>query len=89
MNGKSEKEMRRTVLHMAQLLGCVHEVKVIFLKYDTLLKHCTDANERYQIGLAGVTELHTLMGMRGALIVDGNIIIPQDKSFDPKKYIIS
>jgi len=89
MKAKSEKEMRKTVLHMAKLLGCVPEVQAIFLKYDTLLRSCTDVNEKYQIGLAGVTELHTLMGMRGALIVDGNIVIPQHDTFDPKKYIIS
>jgi len=85
---KTEKEMRKTVLHMAKLLGCVHEVQTIFSKYDNLLKTATDNNERYQIGLAGVKELHTLMGMRGALIVDGQIILPPEKTFDPNKYII-
>jgi hypothetical protein len=85
----AEKEMRARVLKMANLLGCVPEVETIFKKYDSLLRNCVDPTERYQIGLAGVSELHTLMGMRGALIVNGQIIIPQDKNFDPNKYIIS
>lgn len=85
----TEKEMRSRVLKMAKLLGCVPEVETIFKKYDSLLKGCIDPNERYQIGLAGVSELHTLMGMRGALIVNGQIIIPQAENFDPNKYKIS
>ncbi len=89
MTGKSEKEMRKTVLHMAKLLGCVQEVQAIFNKYDVLLKQSVDPNERYQIGLSGVKELHTLMGMKGALIVNGQIILPPDKNFNPNKYIIS
>lgn len=85
----TEKEMRIRVLKMAKLLGCVPEVENIFKKYDSLLKNCVDPTERYQMGLAGVSELHTLMGMRGALIVNGQIIIPQTQNFDPNKYNIS
>ncbi len=85
----TEKEMRNRVIKMAKLLGCVPEVETIFNKYDNLLKGCTNPTERYQIGLAGVSELHTLMGMRGALIVNGQIIIPQAENFDPNKYKIS
>ena len=86
MKGKTESEMRKTVMHMAKLLGCVPEVQAIFSKYDVMLKQATDPMEKYQIGLSGVKELHTLMGMRGALIVNDQIIIPQDKMFDPTKY---
>ena len=85
----SEKEMRNRVIKIAKFLGCDHEVESIFKKYDNLLKNCTDPTERYQIGLAGVSELHALMGMRGALIVNGQIIIPQAQNFDPNKYVIS
>jgi hypothetical protein len=84
-----EREMRTRVIKMAKLLGCVPEVETIFKKYDSLLRNCVDPTERYQIGLAGVSELHTLMGMRGALIVNGQIIIPQAENFDPAKYRIS
>lgn len=86
MKTKNEKEMRKTVLNMAKLLGCVPEVQAIFTKYDDLLSRAIDVNERYHIGLAGVKELHTLMGMRGALIVNGQIILPPDKNFNPNKY---
>lgn len=89
MKSKSEKEMRATIMNMAKILGCVQEVKDIFTKYDNLLKTTTDPMERYQMGLAGVKELHVLMGMRGALIVNDQIIIPQDATFNPNKYSIT
>jgi hypothetical protein len=85
----TEREMRTRVIKMAKLLGCVPEVETIFKKYDSLLKNCVDPTERYQMGLAGVSELHALMGMRGALIVNGQIIMPQAENFDPNKYLIS
>jgi hypothetical protein len=84
-----EKEMRKRVRDLAKLLGCLPEVEQIFKKIDFQLKFVTDPTERYYIGLNGVKELHTLMGMRGALIVNGDIIIPQAENFDPNKYIIS
>ena len=75
-NIKSEQEMRKQILNFAKALKCVPEVMTIFNKYDVLLKKAADANEKYQIGIAGVTELHKLFSCKGALIVNNQIVLP-------------
>lgn len=77
---KPESEMRKNVLFIAKHLGCVPEVQEIFQKYDKLLAQTTDPLEKVQIGHAGVKELHLLLGCRGALIVNGQIMLPPTNS---------
>jgi hypothetical protein len=59
----------------AKALKCSN-VMAIFNKYDLLLKQAANANEKYQIGIAGVTELHKLFSCKGALIVNNQIVLP-------------
>lgn len=75
-NIKSEQEMRKQILNFAKALKCVPDVMAIFNKYDLLLKQATNVNEKYQIGVAGVTELHKLFSCKGALIVNNQIVLP-------------
>lgn len=76
MKVKSEKEMRRDILATAKRLGCDHEAKKIFDRYDSLIKKCTNEKEKKDMAVMGIAELHRLFGCRGALIINGQVVIP-------------
>lgn len=78
---KSEAEMRKSILNIAKQLNCEGDIKKIFEKYDGYLRTATDPQERYLIGLSGVKELHTFLECRGALVVNGEVILPPQKNF--------
>lgn len=78
---KTEAQMRKSILSIAKQLNCEGDVKKIFEKYDNYLKKTIDPQERYLIGLSGVKELHVFLECRGALIVNGEIILPPNKNF--------
>lgn len=81
---KSEAETRRNILALAKSLGCDIEVRKIFERYDKLLKNCTNEVERKQISVMGAAELHRFLDCRGALVVDGQEILPADPNFKPE-----
>ena len=78
---KSETEMRRNILYHSKLLGCDGEAVKIFNRYDNLLKNCSNQKERMQIQIMGVAELHKLLQCKGALVINGELIIPQDPNY--------
>lgn len=71
-----EKKFRKHILIMAKNLGCYMEIKQIMEKYDNILKNCTNELERKQIGTMGIAEIHKYFFLRGALVVNGELIIP-------------
>ena len=81
---KSEAETRKGILGLAKNLGCDVEVRKIFERYDKLLKNCTNELERQQISIMGTAELHRFLDCRGALVVNGQEIIPADPDFKPE-----
>lgn len=80
---KSEAETRKNILGLARNLGCDIEVRKIFERYDKLLKNCTNETERYQISVMGAAELHRFLDCRGALVINGQEILPADPDFKP------
>lgn len=82
---KTEQQMRRNMLYHAKLMGMESDAKKIFERYDNLLRGCIDPKQRYQIGIMGAAEMHKLLCCPGALIIDGQLIIPQDPNFTPPK----
>jgi hypothetical protein len=78
---KTEAEMRKGLLAIGKALNCQQDVEQIFQKYDKMLKHCTNPDERYLIGLSGVKELHLFLQCKGALVVNGEVILPPEKNF--------
>lgn len=80
---RSEDVTRKTILATAKDLGCDIEVQKIFSRYDNLLKNCTNEVERQQISIMGAAELHRFLDCRGALVVNGQEIIPADPTFKP------
>lgn len=81
---RSEAETRRRILALAKSLGCDIDVQKIFDRYDKLLKNCTNEVERQQISIMGTAELHRFLDCRGALVVNGQEIIPADPDFKPE-----
>jgi hypothetical protein len=77
----NEIQMRKGILATARAWGCEKDVLQIFERYDRILKNCTNPTERYQIGVMGSAEIHKFLGCRGPLIIDGQEIIPADKTF--------
>jgi hypothetical protein len=76
----SEQEFRKKILQTAKRFGCDIEIKQIFARYDNLLKYSKNETERKQIALLGVTEIHKFLGCRGALVVNGELIIPAEEN---------
>ena len=72
----SEKETRVKILQTAKKLGCEGDVIEIFNKIDSLLRNCTNQQEREAIALLGVQQVHHLVSRYDApaLIVNGKII---------------
>ncbi|HVI42063.1 MAG TPA: hypothetical protein VM577_15535 [Anaerovoracaceae bacterium] len=82
---KTEVEMRRNILNHAKSMGFEGDIQKIFDRYDNLLKNCTNPEEKYQIQIMAVAELHKAMCCPGALIIDGVEILPAMPGFDPQK----
>ncbi len=79
---KTEQETRETIFRSAKRLGIPKEdVQKIFNKYDMALKNCTSELERQQISEMGAAEIHMLLGVRGALVVNNKEIIPKQEDF--------
>ncbi len=71
----SEREYRKNILEIADMLGCRGDVINILNKYDTLLRNCTNPMERQAIGLAGNEEMHFFLSNRpGFILVNGQMI---------------
>ena len=74
-----EKESRRRWLNLARQLGCEKETIIVFAKYDKLLRNCSNDKERKDIGKLGCIELHRLLSNNGKLVIDGEVVIDDEK----------
>lgn len=77
-----EKTYRLKLIREAKHLGCEIELRIIFKKYDDLLRFCTNPQEREQIGMLGVLEISELLdnkrvGKDGSLIVNNKVILSE------------
>jgi hypothetical protein len=73
-----EAETRKRLLKHARLVGCEGDMKLLFQKYDRLLKNCTNDKERADIAKLGVYEMYKLLGGGGELYVDGELVAKED-----------
>jgi uncharacterized membrane protein len=67
---------RKQILSLAEAQGCKQELIEIFEKYDKLLASCGNDVERQEISVMGIAEVHNLLNMQGALVVNGIVILP-------------
>lgn len=73
-----ENETRKRLLKHAKLVGCEYDMKMLFKKYDNLLKNCTNEKEREDISKLGAYEVYRLLGGGGELYVDGKLVAKDD-----------
>lgn len=79
-----EDEYRKRLLQEARFKGCEIELRMIFDKFDRILKSCKNAQEAKDIGALGVMEVSYLLDSRdvgkgGSLIIDGKVAIDGSK----------
>jgi len=74
----SERETRRRLLTHARLLGFEKDMLLLFLKYDKLLRNCSNEKERLDISKLGAVETYRLLGGGGELYIDGKLIMKED-----------
>lgn len=70
----SEKDTRKNFLKHARIMGCEQEMLNLFVKYDNLLRNCTNEKERIDIGKLGALEVYKLLGGGGELYVNGELV---------------
>jgi hypothetical protein len=70
-----EQETRTRMLNYAKRRGCEKEMKILFDKFDKLLRNCTNAQERSDIAKLGAYEVYRLLGGGGELYVDGQLVV--------------
>lgn len=73
-----EKETRLRLLRHAEIVGCKGDMKLLFEKYDKLLRNCTNDKERVDISRLGVYEMYRLLGGGGELYVNGELVAKDD-----------
>ena len=71
-----EDKTIKYVLELAKLQGSDGEARKIFDRYDRLLMNCSNQVERKHISVMGIAELHRLLNVQGALVVNGVEILP-------------
>ena len=69
-----EKETRKKMISFARQMGSEKELLLLFAKYDNLLRNCSNEKERRDIGKLGALEIFKLLGGRGELTVNGQLV---------------
>lgn len=75
-----EKEYRKRLMQEANFLGCLPELKMIFDKYDKMLRICKNKQESEAIATMGILEISKLLdsknvGAGGSVIVNNKTLI--------------
>ncbi len=78
-----EDIFRKKIIERATWMGCGQEVKSIFLKYDNLLKYCTNEVERKNIAYLGVCEISKYMDC-SSLTIDGQVVYDNEAEKEDK-----
>lgn len=78
-----EKQYRTNLIREAKIKGCEKELRLVFEKYDNLLRNCSNAKEREHIGMLGVLEVSKLLdngnvGKGGSVTVNGQVILADE-----------
>jgi hypothetical protein len=69
-----EQQSRRNFLTHARMMGCEREMMLLFVKYDKLMRNCTNDKERADIAALGAVEVYKLLGGGGELYVNGQLV---------------
>lgn len=80
-----EKKFRKNILTLAKNMGRDIEVKAIMKRYDEALQRCTNEIEAKQMAIMGTAEIHRILDCYGALVINGQEIIPADPGGEQPK----
>jgi hypothetical protein len=69
-----EQETRRRILTHARMVGCEKDMMLLFVKYDKLIRNCSNAAERKDMSKLANVEIYRLLGGGGELYVDGQLV---------------
>lgn len=69
-----ERETRKRLLKHARIVGCEGDMKLLFDKYDRLIRNCTNDKERADMAKMGCVEMYNLLGRGGELYIDGELV---------------
>lgn len=70
----NERETRKRLLTHARLVGCEREMMLLFVKADKIMRNCTNAVERQDMGKLFATEVYQLLGGGGELYINGELV---------------
>lgn len=70
----SERQTRQRLLTHARMVGCEKDMMLLFIKFDKLMKNCTNEKERADIAKLGVVEMYRLLGGGGELFINGQLV---------------
>lgn len=70
----SEQETRKRIVNYAKMVGCEPEVVAILNRVDTMLKNCSNPQERAEIAQYGVIEIYHILDSYGELEVGGKLV---------------
>jgi hypothetical protein len=80
-----EDESRKRLINIATQMGCVVELKMIFDRYDRLMRNCSNPVESKHISILGIAEINKLMGFKGNCEAGGvEIGTPEDPAGSSK-----
>ena len=66
----NEAHTRKVLMQLADQIGCRSDLQHLFVKYDNLLKGCTNEKEAEHIKALAVAEIHQLMNCQWNLAYD-------------------
>ena len=58
------------------------QVQMVFDKYDRLLNNCTNEVERQHIKKVAAAEIFTMIGYKGGLAINNEVIIPAEEELE-------
>ena len=70
MRTLSEEKTREKLINYARYLGCEVEFVTLLNKYDTMMRNCSNEQERIDMGKVGAYELLQLIELHGGTIVE-------------------
>lgn len=74
-----EKETRHRIMLHAKRVGCEKEMKMIFDKYDRLLRNCSNEKERNDMAQCAIFEIYDTLGRGGELYVNGQLVYKEEE----------
>lgn len=69
-----EADYRKKIMIVARTIGCDKEMRILFDKYDRLLRSCTNKSEMKSIQTMGIKEISDLLD-NGYVGADGRVIV--------------